>query len=368
MVFSIATTFEESIIEEFSKINNRIKDDKFKITETFGAMVTKFGSGRNAFRLPKINDNKLKRYIDYSHYKGFNFNYLLNSTCLSGKETSKEFIINLCNHINKLSNIGVDIFTIANPFLIDIISHNFEGIKINTSINSRINTLEEIRRYIDLGVNRLTIHYDLNRDFKLIKKITETENVELELLANNPCLHYCIYANNHMNLDSHSSTNSENISNNTLLPTFNCKHTRLKYPQEIIKSRWIRPIDVDTYYGFGVNIIKIAGRNMPQEWLINAAKYYTEKIDFPQFYSKLIERGKWNYVLREDKSLDKLDINVNLPKTFLDWFISDNCKSDCEECRHCEYLAKKYIEFISDDLRNKYIKESERILKKEFAR
>ncbi|MGY4884405.1 MAG: U32 family peptidase [Nanobdellota archaeon] len=367
MVFSLATTFEHEIIDNLKELNEKVIDDKLKVTETFGAMITEFGSGRNSYRLPNVNYNELKDYINYSHENKIKFNYLINATCFSGKETSQKFINKLCNHLEDLSSMGVDIFTMANPILIKTAKENIKDIKINTSINSRIKSLEEVKRYLSLGIDRITLHYDLNRDFDFLKKVRSLSEIEIELLANNPCLYNCIFADYHMNMDSHGSRSATKMVN-TLYPVFNCKDIRLRKPEEIIKSRWIMPKDVENYFDLGINIIKIAGRNLDKDKLLKAAEDYSQKKDFPEFYSQLIEKGLWRYVSRENPDLEELDIKVNLPDDFLDWFKEGKCHQDCLPCGHCENIANKCITFNSDDLRKKYLNISSQILNRELKK
>jgi collagenase-like PrtC family protease len=367
MAFSIATTFDYALLDNLVKLNQGIVQEGFKIEETFGAMITEFGSGRNAYRLPNINQETLERYIQYSHKNNLGFNYLVNGTCFSGEESSKRFINKFCKHLDELLVAGVDIFTFANPILVRIAKENIPEARVNTSINSRINTLEEVQRYLALGIDRLTIHYDQNRDFEFLKRVRAITDAEIELLANNPCLHNCIYADAHVNMDSHGSTDV-NKPVNTLFPVFNCKNSRLTNPEEIIKSRWIRPADVRNYFDLGIDIVKIAGRNMDNKWLLNAAEEYAQERDSPGFYSRLIERGLWKYVSKKNPMLDKLDLEVELPKDFLNWFASGKCKQDCAKCGYCANMAERGIRFNSESLREDYIRLSKQILIDEAKR
>ena len=120
MAFSIATTFDHALLDNLIKLNQGIVQEEFRIEETFGAMITEFGSGRNAYRLPNIDQETLERYIRYSHKNNLGFNYLVNGTCFSGEESSKGFINKFCKHLDELLVAGVDIFTFANPILIRI--------------------------------------------------------------------------------------------------------------------------------------------------------------------------------------------------------------------------------------------------------
>jgi collagenase-like PrtC family protease len=369
MAVSIATTFDKKLIDSFVEINLQQPDEKFRINETYGCMITSFGSGRNSFRLPNITYDALKEYIDYSLDKGIGFNYLLNTSCYSGRELSKKFVIELCSHVEELMGLNPSIFTVANPFVMKILKDNFKEIKINSSINSRIRSLEEVVRFLDLGIDRLTVHYDLNRDFEKLRKIRKKTDIPIELLSNNPCLYKCIYADSHLNMDSHGSTSSEeNQEVNTLAAACNCKNIRLHSPAEIIKVRWIRPSDMHTYFNECMDILKIAGRNMDDTWLKNAAKSYVLGIEKPDFYVSLIERGKWKYVTKKNKELEDLTVSLNLPDDFLEWFTSGKCKDDCSKCSHCQQTAEKYVKFNSDELRQKYLRASEEIVAKQFSR
>jgi len=108
-----------------------------------------------------------------------------------------------------------------------IVKQNFPHIKVNTSINSKIRSKEDVRRYMLLGVDRLTLHHDINRDFGLLKEIRATTEIPIELLSNNACLYDCIYASNHMNIDAHASIWSS-TERNTGFPRLNCKDIRLR--------------------------------------------------------------------------------------------------------------------------------------------
>ena len=82
MLLSVPADFKNDTLNEYKRLNQQYSDSK--VYETYGEITidNKFGSGRAADLLPKVDIQKLRVYIDYSHQVGIKFNYTFNTTCL----------------------------------------------------------------------------------------------------------------------------------------------------------------------------------------------------------------------------------------------------------------------------------------------
>jgi len=120
------------------------------------------------------------------------------------------------------------------------------------------------------------------------------------------------------------------------------------------------------YQGAGIDIIKIAGRDMDDSWMINAAERYAHSINSPDFYRMLIERGGWKYVALAHPEKSDLQIDIDLPNDFITWFKEGRCIHDCGLCGHCSQLARKHIRFNSTELKEEiYMAYESRYLKRQ---
>ncbi len=117
MKISVGTNFQDDYIDGIKK---------FQVKEVYGKLTADFiGGGRPSFMLPVIRKKKLELFIKELHRNGIQFNYLLNSTCLSNLEVTKKGYNKIRRDLDWLSKIGTDSITVAIAHLGKIIKKHY---------------------------------------------------------------------------------------------------------------------------------------------------------------------------------------------------------------------------------------------------
>lgn len=357
--YCIPTNFDDRLIGSAAELNNSSKNIVYEFYGSLKETIT--GTGRPAIILNNIKIQKLKKYIQKCHSRKIKFNFLLNGACMGAKEFDSVYLHKILTLVKFLEDSGADILTITNPYLIAVIKNRFPKIRICLSVIAGVNSLQEIKIYEKMGVCRIVLDPNINRNFETLRYVRNHTNIELELLANNPCLLKCPFMRYHYEINSHISIKKEG---NPAFPSVICKNIRLKNLEEIIKSPWIRPSDAHRYADLGINYIKLAGRERSFEWILNAVKHYIKEQDGANFY-QFIEKTGWKFFQEKNKDLKDLNVSIPfLPENFLDFFEQrKECGIKCEACGYCKKVAEKYIRINNQDIREKYLKEISSVIK-----
>ncbi|MFH1391665.1 MAG: U32 family peptidase [Candidatus Diapherotrites archaeon] len=249
---------------------------KYKVYEFYGQTKNDvLGGGRSSFNFPSVQKDSLKKAVREMHDNDLKFNYTVNSMSFANKEFDREVQKRIFCHFNFLKNLEVDSITIANPMLMLFVKDNFPDFKICASVVLDITSLEEARFYKSLGVDRIILSKNLNKNYKRIREISENLNVEIQLVVNDPCLHQCPIRNYHNLTTSFSSMGIVNSSEYLSFCTLMCRKRMLENPEEIAKASWIRPEDMQIYRNAGVNSFKLVDRKESTYWIKRAIKAYS---------------------------------------------------------------------------------------------
>lgn len=400
--FDIATNFDKEIVDEAAKHEC--------VEWIYGKMNNDVvGGGRPSITLPKLSWDELKEYVDYCHKNNKKFNYLLNSICLGNKEVHKPFHKDLLKLLYKLEEVGVDGVTIGSPFLCQLIKKQFPNWFVSNSVYNKITSLMQIKYWVSIGVNEVTLFHTMNRDFKGLKtilKYLKDKNVRVRLVANNSCIHECPFSINHGAAHAH---NSKSYEESHLFGidycSLNCNTYKIENPTKIVASEWIRPEDIKYYeeiceeVGNYNLVLKLTERGKTTKWLKNTLNAYMNRsyegnlldiLNYPsnkenqQMYSDPVVNMamKWEYNI-EKLSKFKDSVFYKYPYVenkkldgFLDKFknefkcIDNICddegwgednKKEKLACSYCKKWAEKAIN-VDEESRTKIVKNAKETL------
>ncbi|MBU4086545.1 MAG: hypothetical protein KKB21_03135, partial [Nanoarchaeota archaeon] len=263
-----------------------------------------------------------------------------------------------------------------------------------------------IQQWQDLGADELTLHYSYNRDFRALEKVLRTFDMDFRLIANNVCLHECVFRTNHATALAHASQ-SKHESGGFFLDYYSlrCGRDKLANPVKLITADWIRPEDVHYYEGLCGKLgksnllLKLTERTRTTDWLVNVVKSYAEKgkegnlfdiINFvgnrayAQIRKKSFVLGALRGKARARKMLEFQEAVYLTPVCvdnraldgFLEHFRTHDCSSCvCDDlgwpdssassgkCSYCRTWAKKAIQFPEGDkARNSALEKAEKSL------
>ncbi len=338
MRLEIPTNWDDSLIDIVSE---------FPVTEMYGNLQeTPIGGGRPPAILPKISKDDAVNHIKKVREKGIVFNYLLNSPCLANKEYDPVFKEKIIDHIKWACDIGAQSVTVASPFLLKLVKTHVPQLKVTASIYGFIDTVEKAKYYESLGADEITIDLSSNRKFKFLKEVYDSVKCTLKVLVNQTCLYQCPYSAFHSITSGHESQEwNENRGLANAYCMIKCTLEKLKNPEELIKSRWIRPEDLIIYEELGYDLFKIAGRDMSTEWIRKVTEAYTNRrfdgnlldllnaafITFPGAIGDQFDEIKKPYI--DNRKLDG----------FLETFKQINCENECFECTYCKEISKDVV-------------------------
>jgi len=336
MFLTVPTNWDDELLAVINEINSN-QFSTTKVGQIYGTVKTNVGDGR--LDTPTLPENQIRNHIRLIHEMGIPFNFLLNGPSMGGIEHDHAYRNNILDLIKWVEDIGADMITVSNPFLGEIIQYHNSNVKIKISTIVDVKTVQSIKLLEQLGpkVNSITLSFNINREFEILKKISESANFQLELLANIPCLLNCPFQHYHYDLVG----NSARLGNKCLVPfedyrPLACDIPRLTNLGEIARIPWIRPEDIPVYDNFGISSIKLAGRTWPTPTIIRLILAYSRGYYDGNLWDLI---APWMPIHVENKHLDG----------FVDFFVNKNfyCSSNCGTCSFCEEIAERSIRLKS---------------------
>ena len=338
-----------------------------RIHEVYGSLSRSIvGSGRPARRVmqqggsPTFDD--VRRFTERAHELGIRVNYLLNAACLNMTEYTSSGRQEIVDYVGDVADTGIDMVTIAVPYLIELVRTEFPELPVSVSVICEVNTTHGLRLFERYGVQRIQVAEECNRDLGLLDQLARTASVDLSLVVNNGCLRFCAYRAYHNTLCTQGSQSEKPEHGYIDYPLLKCSAIRAHDPVEILRSPWIRPEDLPYYQErFGIELFKIAGRQLPLESILRMATAYahtsydgnfmdllaTPSVDFsshPMTAALARKRGAEPY-RRPPIQID----NARLGKLTRALHARGGCGGarDCEECRLCDAMLRQVT--VGDD-------------------
>jgi collagenase-like PrtC family protease len=292
------------------------------------------GTGRSNLASPQLED--IKEQTDLAHKNGVKMELVLNSSCMGGRQLTPEgYRINNW-YIEKLVDIGIDSIVVADPYLVETISNNFD-VDVVVSVLAFVDSPQKAEMFEDLGANSIVIDSNVNRHFDVLHAIRDSVDCELKLLINEGCLYRCPFRYAHFNFFSHAFGPEPRPNVLDDYYYLKCLELRIEAPEQIIKSPWIRPEDIKLYKDI-TDVYKIGGRTHFADWILNCVNAY---------YGECYE-GNLMDILDCPKDLKDL---FYIPNKSLDGVLEKqwmNCKKVCNKCGYCKNLTKKITQVYSN--------------------
>ncbi len=351
--------FEHELLDGLAMLQERTG----RIHEVYGSLPrTVIGSGRPAGRLREhggeVTVQDVRGFTERAHRLGIRVNYLLNAAVLDHTEYTRAGRRRILDHVAEIADTGVDMVTIAVPYLIEMVRTSFPALPVSVSVINEVSQAQMLRAFERLGVQRVQLGEECNRDFALLDRLAGAASAELSLLLNNGCLRFCAYRNYHNTLCTQGSRGERPEHGYIDYPLLKCSAMRAHEPVEILRSPWIRPEDLPFYeQRFGIELFKIAGRQLPLSTVLRMADAYaslsydgnfmdllaTPSVDFsrhPMTSRLASERGAERYA-RPDIYID----NARLGKLTRALHARGGCSAmrDCEECRLCDRMLASVL-------------------------
>jgi collagenase-like PrtC family protease len=360
------------------------------VAEFYGkANSDSVGGGRGSLVIPDPSRADIERQIKRIVQKGIGFNYLLNATCLEGKEHSSSGQEDIRALMEWLLKCGVTGVTVARPQLLWFIKKEYPSVRVSVSTQAGIRDRQAACAWEDLGADALTLSFvDVNRDFSALRGIRKAVSCDLQLIANLDCLRGCPYFRYHAHITSHASQRRHPSGGFYVDYCFlKCNFIKLRDPAEFMRSGWIRPEDMPHYADAGINALKLVNRTMSTGRLKMIVEAYTSGAYTGNLFDLFSEParnitvkhmfnpGKLRLFLRpESVNIFRLAAfrSIAAPRElyidnrsldgFITRFLESDCGlKDCEKCGYCSSWAGKVIR-ESPGYRQKAVNDFQRCL------
>ena len=232
------------------------------------------GTGRSNLASPQLED--IKAQTDLAHKNGVKMELVLNSSCMGGRQLTPEGYRTNNWYIEKLVDIGIDSIVVADPYLVETISNNFD-VDVVVSVLAFVDSPQKAEMFQDLGASSIVIDSNVNRHFDVLHAIRDSVDCELKLLINEGCLYRCPFRYAHFNFFSHAFGPEPRPNVLDDYYYLKCLELRIEAPEQIIKSPWIRPEDIKLYKDI-TDVYKIGGRTHFVDWILNCVNAYLSLI------------------------------------------------------------------------------------------
>lgn len=311
-----------------------IEMTKGRIDEVFLSVLNaQYGSGR-AF-VHEVDFDELELLVPFAASHGVEVTVVRNGPCNGGRECLPAFRAEFREYLRRLRGAGVRKVTLTHPLLMQQAREAFPDLEIVVSVYAEANTLDRVKYFESLGVGRVTLPHELNRNLRLLERIASNTSVELALVVNLACVHHCTRDGQHCRYAGHS-TNELRVrgASDCYLPW--CDSFRLNRPWELLATDWIRPEDLWRYEAVGIHCFKLAGRATSTSWLVRAARAYAER----RYDGNLLD-----LLAQCDPYTDRVGGRVpfRVPNRALDRWMERlyACGHACHGCRFCEELYER---------------------------
>ncbi len=335
----------------FSALKEICKHATEEVAEIYMAGIPEvLGSGRITLYAPLLEE--IAQQTRYVHDNRLNIGIVMNPSCMGGQHLTSQGYKTFKWYLEKLNEFGVDTITVAEPYLIEMLAKEFPDMKVVVSCIAHVDSPERARFFEELGADSITLDTNINRNFEVIESIKEAVGCELRLLVNEACLYKCPFRYFHFNLFSHMTAfgSKPNIFSDYYYEK--CISFRVRYPELIIKSPWVRPEDLKVYEDIGIDVFKISGRANTVDWIIKCMRAYSSR----SYDGNLMDLLDCPSELRDMFYIPNKELNGAIQQ----W---QNCKKVCHKCGFCKATAERVIgiyEFTNMQRKTVSLKEVEK--------
>ena len=346
--------FNIDLIGRYAQINGLVENSK--ITSVYNCL-TRNSKGRCGFEQDRVIDeavNNIDEFLRYSQVAqqyGFKVIYLINSLRTVSDKEFNRIEKRLRKLIIRLIENGIIDIRVASPLIIDYLINSFPIVKVHCSTSMEYKSIREYDNLLSLYNNIIDIvpSWDMNRNFPFLKSFaTRHPQVNIEMMANEGCIHGCPFRYYHSVADVRLQGNNSRFA---VFFKEGCKHIfSHDFWYNICMSNIIYPWQIPEYNKIGIYHFKLVGRNSPflsDGRYVDTYLHYLQGIDNIDSLMDLEFSEFNNFIYLSDylshiKVRDVIDLLPDIKHFSKAPFV---CFVSCgSECNYCEQLSRKLNE------------------------
>ncbi len=307
-----------------------------KISEIYLSVEnSRWGSGRNY--VYEVDFQDISCQVGYARNFGVDISLAFNTVCFGLSKFSKEFLNDFLTLLEKAQEAGIRNIILSDPYLMEITKREAPSLRIIVSVFSEVDSELRLRFYNELGVHRIIIPHELNRNLEKLKRFVEISSCDLEVILNLGCSHYCARGDAHSMFTGHYTGNMRKRVIGDYYTSY-CNRFKLNYPWKFLSQDWIRPENIYRYEEIGIKYFKVAGRATSTQWIIRTAKAYLKR----SYEGNIFELIS-SYYPFTDRMPKKSPFYI--PNKKIDEIIDHlyQCGHKCYKCNVCEDFYKALV-------------------------
>ena len=215
--------------------------------------------------------------------KGVPVRFTWTNSVLEQKHTYDTY----CNLIMRLADNGLNQVLVNSPVLEDYIRREYPRFPLISSTTKRIVESGNLFQELDKDYFLVVLDYDLNHNEKILQGLEERGKANvIEILVNEVCTPGCKRRAEHYAQQSRAQLEFD------VKDLFPCPNANPNKTFEECRKRpaFISNEEIGRYIGRGFVNFKIAGRGMPQQYVLDAYLYYLVKEEKREFVKKELEK------------------------------------------------------------------------------
>lgn len=223
---------------------------------------------------------ELQKIIKLAHKHKIKTDVVLNAVCLGKLKDEKAYKKKIAQFVQDLELIKADWITIAHSDLLKTFSSVRKKIKIKLSVYARVDSPLLAEEFGKMGVDRIALPQNINRNLNLIKRIIDFSQIPTEIFVNSKCINSgnCPHSISHKLFKAHQSPVNPSQWGEVCDPYLKwCKARRKLNKIDKVFTPTIRPEDLKIYESAGVKLFKLATRTDTPERVIELVKAYGKR-------------------------------------------------------------------------------------------
>ncbi|MBD3196645.1 MAG: hypothetical protein GF317_16435 [Candidatus Lokiarchaeota archaeon] len=295
--------------------------------------------GNGSILLPEeiASREEFEQYTKFILDKGLIPVFGIDSSCQGNLEAHIEHFKAYQRYVEEMIELGYENVLVSSPNILAFIKKNFPSLNIFLSYAQFTTSTNRAKIYFHMGAKSIILHPDILRYFpamrnliKLQSKNPKIENTNYVLPLNLGCNWSCIYWFDHHNMQSHRTIESPVSSNELTIsdvenafdfPVLSCWKKRLERPDQVLKSGWISPFNIEKYEEMGYDTFLLFTYGFSAEKIIDILESYLNKSSEGNFTEFLnIPHPYGEYGLQEDIEHSLIQLDAELVKEFCDKF------------------------------------------------